>query len=90
MRTSHTARRRPRRLLAIKAPGECLTLPVVQKLHGDNDCLVFLIVFEFVGSYPLQSSHSRMAAIAAENPAAGSRTVTVRINCLPELYLADN
>jgi len=28
-----------------------------------------------------------MAAIAAENPAAGSRTVTVRINCLPELYL---
>jgi hypothetical protein len=38
----------------------------------------------------MQSSHSRMAAIAAENPAAGSRTVTVRINCLPELYLADN
>jgi hypothetical protein len=33
----------------------------------------------------LRSSHSRMAAKAAENPAAGSRTVTIRIDDPPDV-----
>ena len=32
----NTGLRRPRRFLAIEAPGECLSLSVVRKLHGNN------------------------------------------------------
>src|SRR5260370_42187860 len=46
MRSSCIGRRRPGRLLAIKAPGECLTLLIVQKHNGNNDCLAVLIIFE--------------------------------------------
>src|ERR1700730_4758497 len=78
--TSHTERRQSRRLLTIKAPGKSLSFLIVRKLHGKNDCLVVLIVIELRWLVSVAIEPFAMAAKATENPAAGSRTVTVRLD----------
>jgi hypothetical protein len=66
--------------LAVETRCKRLTLLIAQKLHGKNDRLVVLIVIELRWLVSVAIEPFALAAKAAENPAAGSRTVTVRID----------